>query len=295
VREVRETHHGVEIVDPYRWMEDAASAETRAFLEAQDAHARAQLSRLPGRDALLARIRELSAGTVAISSLAMANGKVFYLKLAPGRATPASLPGQPMPPSGRASQLSESRIAHPAPGRATSASLHGRPMPPPRAAPSHLSESRKSAPQPKISPRNRRVRQAPMVLQRVAVGHTGQVVADGGGGGGAAGLPGLGLPPGRQLPGFAMQQGEQHLQRPLAFLRGAVDPPMAVHALEQEGTQVGFLLGHRRRKCDDRRLRSADIVDPARGQRGGRCPSPEACDEVTLSAKLQATPGTEPR
>jgi prolyl oligopeptidase len=88
VREVRETIHGVEVVDPYRWMEEAASAETRAFLEAQDAHARAQLSRLPGREALLARIRELSAATVAISSLSMANGKVFYLKLAPGRATP---------------------------------------------------------------------------------------------------------------------------------------------------------------------------------------------------------------
>ena len=34
------------------------------------------------------------------------------------------------PPSGGASYLSESRIAHPAPGRATSASLPGRPMPP---------------------------------------------------------------------------------------------------------------------------------------------------------------------
>ena len=89
VRETRETLHGVEIVDPYRWMEDADSSETRAFLLAQDDYARAQLSRLPGREALLARIRELSAANVSITSVSMANGKVFYLKLAPGRATPA--------------------------------------------------------------------------------------------------------------------------------------------------------------------------------------------------------------
>jgi len=88
VREVRETHHGVEVVDPYRWMEDMASPEAKAHLEAQDEYARAQLARIPGREALLARIRELSAANVSITSVAIANGKVFYLKLAPGRATP---------------------------------------------------------------------------------------------------------------------------------------------------------------------------------------------------------------
>ncbi len=88
VREVRETLHGVEVVDPYRWMEEAASSETRDYLLAQDEYARAQLARLPGREPLLARIRELSAASVSVSSVAMANGKVFYLKLAPGLATP---------------------------------------------------------------------------------------------------------------------------------------------------------------------------------------------------------------
>ncbi len=88
VREVRETHHGVEVTDRYRWMEDAASPEARAHLEAQDEHARSQLARIPGREAMLARIRELSAGTVAVTAISMAEGRVFYLKFAPGRATP---------------------------------------------------------------------------------------------------------------------------------------------------------------------------------------------------------------
>ncbi len=88
VREARETLHGVEIVDPYRWMEEAASTQTLEYLLAQDEYARAQLARLPGREALLARIRELSAASVSVTSVAMANGKVFYLKLAPGLATP---------------------------------------------------------------------------------------------------------------------------------------------------------------------------------------------------------------
>ena len=48
----------------------------------------------------------------------------------PGRVTSASLPGQPMPPSGGASHLSESRIAHSAPGRAPPANLPDQPMPP---------------------------------------------------------------------------------------------------------------------------------------------------------------------
>jgi hypothetical protein len=39
-------------------------------------------------------------------------------------------PAGPCPPSGGASYLSESRITHPTPGRATSASLPGQPVPP---------------------------------------------------------------------------------------------------------------------------------------------------------------------
>ena len=71
---VRETLHGVEIVDPYRWLEGnarATSADTAdaaldarvaAWTDAQNAYSRSMLDRLPGRKELEARLRELAAG-----------------------------------------------------------------------------------------------------------------------------------------------------------------------------------------------------------------------------------------
>ena len=36
--DVKETIHGVEIVDPYRWLEDQKSPETRAWIDAERAY-----------------------------------------------------------------------------------------------------------------------------------------------------------------------------------------------------------------------------------------------------------------
>src|SRR4029453_19269084 len=52
--DVREVLHGVAIVDPYRWLEDGASAETRAWIDAQNAYTAATIGARPER----ARIRE---------------------------------------------------------------------------------------------------------------------------------------------------------------------------------------------------------------------------------------------
>ncbi|MFU8839552.1 MAG: prolyl oligopeptidase family serine peptidase [Nitriliruptoraceae bacterium] len=55
-----EVLHGIEVADPYRWLEAPADdPELRAFVDAQDAHARAHLAGLPGRAALLARLEAL--------------------------------------------------------------------------------------------------------------------------------------------------------------------------------------------------------------------------------------------
>ena len=42
--DVREVLHGVEIVDPYRWLEDGAAPETRAWIDAQNAYTQSVLS-----------------------------------------------------------------------------------------------------------------------------------------------------------------------------------------------------------------------------------------------------------
>jgi prolyl oligopeptidase len=59
--------HGTRVADPYRWLEDGASDEVKKWTGEEDALARAHLSKLPGRDAIAARFKELfyieSAGT----------------------------------------------------------------------------------------------------------------------------------------------------------------------------------------------------------------------------------------
>ncbi|HET7505633.1 MAG TPA: hypothetical protein VFK02_31655, partial [Kofleriaceae bacterium] len=51
--------HGTAVLDPYRWLEDASRPEVKDWMAAQDAYARAHLARLPGRDALAARLAEV--------------------------------------------------------------------------------------------------------------------------------------------------------------------------------------------------------------------------------------------
>jgi prolyl oligopeptidase len=51
--------HGVAVADPYRWLEDPASPEVQTWMTAQDSYARAHLAKLPGRDALAARLAEV--------------------------------------------------------------------------------------------------------------------------------------------------------------------------------------------------------------------------------------------
>jgi len=59
--------HGEAIADPWRWLEDAESDETRAWTAAQRAHTEEYLAALPGRDRLRARIAELLAiGSVGV-------------------------------------------------------------------------------------------------------------------------------------------------------------------------------------------------------------------------------------
>ena len=59
VDNVKEVIHGVTIVDPYRWLEDQNSSETRAWIEAQHHYTRSILDPLAGRQRLQERLSEL--------------------------------------------------------------------------------------------------------------------------------------------------------------------------------------------------------------------------------------------
>jgi prolyl oligopeptidase len=76
---VVDTLHGVQVADPYRWLEDEKAPEVQAWMKAQDAHARAELAKFPGRDALARRFKELFY-VDAISVPARRNGRYFYIR-----------------------------------------------------------------------------------------------------------------------------------------------------------------------------------------------------------------------
>jgi len=74
-----DTVHGLQLPDPYRWLEDEKSPEVQAWMTAQDEYARAELAKLPGRDQLAARLRELFYYD-AISAPAHRKGRYFYTR-----------------------------------------------------------------------------------------------------------------------------------------------------------------------------------------------------------------------
>jgi len=54
-----DTYHGVEVADPYRWLEDPNSAQTRQWIEAQNQVTFDYLAQLPGREQIRQRLTEL--------------------------------------------------------------------------------------------------------------------------------------------------------------------------------------------------------------------------------------------
>jgi prolyl oligopeptidase len=56
VRNVTDTFFGTTVDDPYRYFENKADPEVVKWMKAHNEHARGQLARIPGRDALLAKI-----------------------------------------------------------------------------------------------------------------------------------------------------------------------------------------------------------------------------------------------
>ncbi|CAN7497487.1 prolyl oligopeptidase family serine peptidase [Duganella sp. LjRoot269] len=55
----QDNYHGTTIADPYRWLEDANSDETHAWVEAQNKLTQGYLSQIPGRGAIKSRLTKL--------------------------------------------------------------------------------------------------------------------------------------------------------------------------------------------------------------------------------------------
>jgi prolyl oligopeptidase len=77
VEDVVETRGGVEVHDPYRWLEDQNAPETRAWIDTQNRYSDSFFKTLPGREAISARLSELlKVDTVTVPSTR--SGRYFY-------------------------------------------------------------------------------------------------------------------------------------------------------------------------------------------------------------------------
>lgn len=81
VEPVIEKLHGIEVVDPYRWLEDQHSPQTTEWLSEQTAYARAYFNNIPGRERIRKRIVQLLDVEV-VSEPRKVGDRYFFLKRA---------------------------------------------------------------------------------------------------------------------------------------------------------------------------------------------------------------------
>jgi len=84
VEPVTDVLHGVTVTDPYRWLENQESAQTRGWIEAQTQYARAYLDAIPGREQVHERIRELL-DVETYDSIQNVGQRYFFRKHLPGQ------------------------------------------------------------------------------------------------------------------------------------------------------------------------------------------------------------------
>ena len=86
--------HGIEVADPYRWLEDPADPRTEAWSQAEDELARATLNALPGRDRLTERLTELQR-TGIVRAPSWRGGRAFFTRREPDQEHEALLVREP--------------------------------------------------------------------------------------------------------------------------------------------------------------------------------------------------------
>jgi prolyl oligopeptidase len=84
MRDVTEDYFGTKVSDPYRWLENTSDSEVVSWMKAQNDYTREALSKIPGRQQLLDRIKSLDNAGATVFSLQVWGGHYFYLKTEPG-------------------------------------------------------------------------------------------------------------------------------------------------------------------------------------------------------------------
>ncbi|HJZ55668.1 MAG TPA: prolyl oligopeptidase family serine peptidase [Gemmataceae bacterium] len=86
---VTDTYHGVAVTDDYRWLEDWNSKDVQDWSNAQNAHARSILDKLPGVPVLRERLTKIiGAKTTSHGGLAVRGPRVFALRRQPPKQQP---------------------------------------------------------------------------------------------------------------------------------------------------------------------------------------------------------------
>jgi prolyl oligopeptidase len=88
VRPVTEDYFGTQVVDNYRYLEDLKDPQVQGWMKAQADYTRAVLDQLPGRQALLARIHELSNADIHRAGFVRRGQRYFYLLFEPNVSVP---------------------------------------------------------------------------------------------------------------------------------------------------------------------------------------------------------------
>jgi prolyl oligopeptidase len=86
---VTDEFHGTTVNEDYRWLEDGSDSAVKAWSDAQNAYARSVLDKLPGVDAIRARVAEImSAETVAYYGVEPCGALFFAMKDQPPKQQP---------------------------------------------------------------------------------------------------------------------------------------------------------------------------------------------------------------
>ena len=83
VKPVTTDYYGTRVVDPYRYMENLKDPEVQAWMKGQNAYARAQLARIPGREDLLKKIRQYDQSVPRVRVRRLPGDRYLVLKQLP--------------------------------------------------------------------------------------------------------------------------------------------------------------------------------------------------------------------